>query len=158
MKFSTREDIAAPIDEVFAAVSDFDAFERSALRRGAEVSRADQLTAPAIGMTWQSRFSYRGRSRDVTAVLTDFDAPELLAVSSHSAGLNGVFKVELLQLSMRQTRIAVALELSPNTITARLFLQSLRLAKSSLTRRFKKSVHAFAQDLESRLVNGPRRA
>ena len=34
MKLSTREDIAASIDAVFAELTDFDGFERAALRRG----------------------------------------------------------------------------------------------------------------------------
>ncbi len=35
MKFSTRKDIDAPIDHVFASVSDFQVYERAAMRRGA---------------------------------------------------------------------------------------------------------------------------
>ncbi|MHC0052384.1 SRPBCC family protein [Actibacterium sp. D379-3] len=156
MKFSTREDIAAPMSQVFAAVSDFDVFERAILRRGVELSRTDMLPGPGPGMTWKSRFTYRGRPRELTAELTHYQTPELLVMKSHSAGLDGALTVELLQLSPRQTRMAVALDLKPNTITARLFLQSLRLAKSSLTRRYKKSVHIFARDLETRLGAGPR--
>ena len=37
MKFSTKEDIDAPIDAVFDMLCEFDQFERAAMRRGAEV-------------------------------------------------------------------------------------------------------------------------
>ena len=42
MKFSTREDIEAPVDHVFAEVSDFAGFERRALRHGADITRLDE--------------------------------------------------------------------------------------------------------------------
>lgn len=151
MKFSTREDISAPIEEVFAAVSNFEAAERAVLRRGAQVSRTDALTAPGVGMAWKSRFKFRGKTRDLTAELTEYTRPDTMTVSTDSEGLAGVMSVELVALSPRQTRLAVALELKPKTLTARLFLQSLRLAKSSLTRRFKGGVTRFARDLENRL-------
>ena len=52
MKFSTREDIEAPIEHVWAQISNFDAFERQALRRGAEIARSDSQGAP--GLTWRA--------------------------------------------------------------------------------------------------------
>lgn len=151
MKFTTKEDIAAPMDQVFASLSDFDSYERAILRRGAELTRTDSLTTPGTGMTWHCAFKYRGRNRSLDAELVRFEPNELMMIKSRSTGIDGTFKVELLQLSQRHTRMAVELEMSPNTLTARLFLQSLRLAKSSLNRRFKGSVREYAEDLETRL-------
>ncbi|NND18267.1 MAG: SRPBCC family protein, partial [Silicimonas sp.] len=39
MKISTREDISVPIEDVFAAVSDFGAIERLFQRRGIVIER-----------------------------------------------------------------------------------------------------------------------
>ena len=60
MKFSTREDISAPIDQVFQALCDFEAFERLAMRRGAELRRTDTMTRPGVGMQWHVTYSMRG--------------------------------------------------------------------------------------------------
>ena len=61
MKLSTREDIEAPIAYVFQRVSDFERFERRAMRQGADVSRrAEGLVE--IGMIWDIAFEFRGRS------------------------------------------------------------------------------------------------
>ena len=39
MKFSMREDVEVPVDQAFGSICDFDAYERSAMRRRAEVRR-----------------------------------------------------------------------------------------------------------------------
>ncbi|MCK4712108.1 MAG: SRPBCC family protein, partial [Marinosulfonomonas sp.] len=75
MKFSTKEDIEAPIEAVFKAVSDFNAFERFALRRGARVQRVDRKTHPQTTIAWDIEFPYRGKKRQLLAELTEFDAP-----------------------------------------------------------------------------------
>ncbi len=150
MKFSAREDIAAPIGTVFESLSEFESFERAALRRGAEVTRTDNLGAPAPGMTWKTRFPFRGRTRHLTAELVRYDRPEVMEVRSQSTGLFGTLTIDLVQLSPRQTRMHLHLDIRPRTFGARVFLQSLRLAKSTLTRNFKMGVSKFARSIEAR--------
>ncbi|WP_375266328.1 hypothetical protein [Planktotalea sp.] len=50
MQFSTKEDIEASMADAFALFADFDQFERSALRRGAQVRRTDSLKRKDVGM------------------------------------------------------------------------------------------------------------
>ncbi|MEM8654660.1 MAG: SRPBCC family protein [Pseudomonadota bacterium] len=151
MKFSTREDVAAPIDKVFDALSDLEMFERQAMRRGAEVQRVDALTQPGVGMRWKVQFKMRGRQREVDLTLTRYDPPNEMVFDVNSAGVTGTFAVELLALSRNRTRMALALELTPQTLSARLFLQSVKLAKTALTKRFKLRVAEYARGLEDRL-------
>lgn len=150
MKFSTNEDIAAPIDGVFDLFTDFGAFERAALRRGAEVQRLDRLTAPGVGMTWRAQFTYRGRSRDLTLGLIDFQRPEALRFEGHSPGFAVQGGVELIALSRSRTRAHVTLNIKPQTLPARLLIQSLKLGKASLTARYKNRVANYARGLEDR--------
>lgn len=156
MKFSSREDLNLPVETVFSAVSDFQKFERVALRRGAEVARTDDLDEPGVGATWHSQLTYRGRKRDVTSELTAFDAPERMVVDIRSRGVQGDFSVQLIPLSPRRTRMMVQLELKPKTLGVRVFLQSLRLAKSSMNKRFKRAVADFARDLEGQAARQAR--
>ena len=106
MKFSSREDIEAPIDFVFDAVSDFDGFERQALRRGADVQRTDALPEKGPGMSWKARFPFRGKERKTDAKLTVFDEPNGLTLVSDTGGLHGNVNVDLVALSARRTRIS----------------------------------------------------
>jgi hypothetical protein len=149
MKFSTREDIEAPVDYVFAQVSDFAAFERRAMRQGADVTRREDGPI-AQGAIWDISFQFRGRDRKVLAELTQLDVPTLLSIDSASDGLNAVTEVELIALSQTRTRVLVSFDLRAKTLTARLLLQSLKLAKTKMTKRFNARVLDYAEDIEDR--------
>ncbi|MEL6451696.1 MAG: SRPBCC family protein [Pseudomonadota bacterium] len=151
MKFSAREDIAAPIDQVFVALCDFEGFERQAMRRGAQVQRVDAMVNPGVGMKWQANFQLRGRARDVTIELVRFDTPNELVFDAKSSGIDAVMQIELLALSRNRTRMAIGFEMTPLNLSARLLIQSLKLAKNNLTKRFKLRVADYSKGLEERL-------
>ena len=150
MKLSTREDIESPAGTVFAAASDFAAFERTALRRGAEVARADLSAPPGPGTAWSIRFPLRGRMRRIVCTLDHFDPPNALSCRIDGSGFGGVMTVNLVALSRGRTRLAVQLEILPRTIAARLLIQTARLNRGAYTRRFVERVQKFAADVELR--------
>lgn len=150
MQFSSKEDIDAPADEVFAMLSEFESFERAAIRRGIEVERLQDASAPAVGMAWHAAFVLRGKRREAQITLETYDRPNALRFGTTSQGLDGFLEVELVPLSPRRTRMAVVLNLKPRTLPGRLLIQSLRLAKSNLTKRFKLKVADYAKGLEDR--------
>jgi len=150
MQFSSKEDIEAPIDRVFVMLSEFETFERLAIGRGIEVSRQGETREPSVGMRWHVNFSMRGRRRDMHLQLATYDPPNLMLFVSDSQGLQGRMSLELVPLSPRRTRMSVVLNLKPKTISARLLIQSLKLAKANLTKRFKLRVADYAKNLEDR--------
>jgi len=150
MKFSTREDIEAPIDFVFAAVSDFDTIEKQILRRGVKVRRVEQGGPQGEGMAWEARVPFRGRMRDVTAHVTAMEPPTAYRVASVTGGINGDLGVELVALSRQRTRLVVGLEITPSTLSARLLVQSMKFAKGNLQKRFARRVAKYAAALSER--------
>lgn len=150
MKFSTCKNVEVPIDQAFALICDFDAYERSAMRRGAEVRRVDDLSKPGVGMKWAASFKMRGKKRNLELEMTRFDQPTEICVLSSTSGINGTGQIELLALSRGRTRILVEFELKPTNLSARLLVQSLKLAKNSLTKRYKLRVAEFAKNIEDR--------
>lgn len=153
MKFSTREDIEAPIEHVWAHVRHFKKFERQLLRRGAEVTRVDALGKPGVGSEWEINFTFRGKPRDIEAKIVEFDAPNTMKIDSHSGGLDGHIVVDLMSLSPRRTRMQLSVELVPQNLTARLLVQSLKFARGNLNKRFSDRIYDFAQDVEARYTN-----
>jgi uncharacterized membrane protein len=147
MKFSAREDIDQPIDTVFQAVTDFDAFERRMLRRGVDVTRDEKVPLDQVGARWKANAQWRGRQYDVDAELVSLTPGVGYAIESKTSGIDCMGVVDLVALSKTRTRLFVSLDLKPTTLSSRLFVQSLRLAKGTLSRRFKSRISEFASDL-----------
>lgn len=154
MKLATREDIAAPIEAVFEQISDFDGFERAALRRGADVVRTDNLGVPGAGMAWRTGFEFRGRERKADLELVEYDAPNGMRLEAKSPGVEIDMVIELVAMSRGRTRMNMSVDARPRTIPARLMMQSLKLARQNVLKRFRKRVGEFAADVESRCNTG----
>ena len=147
MKFSSKEDIETPIDRVFEQLTSFEMFERAAIRRGVEIERERDTAQPVVGMAWKARFEMRGRSREARVELMHLDRPNTMRFDAIGKGVDGSFFIDLLPLSPRSTRISVVLDIEPKTLSARLLIQSMKLAKTNLTKRFRKKVREFAKTL-----------
>ena len=151
MQLSAMEDIEAPLDRVFAALTDFEAIERQAMRRGATVRRKDSVAGPAAGMAWHAGFAFRGKTREADITLTVYTPPERMVFHSVVGGLETETVIELVALSRSRTRITLVSELMPKTLSARLLVQSLKLARGGIEKRFRKRMASHAKDLEDRM-------
>lgn len=148
MKFSSKENLEIPIEQAFAILTDFERYERRALRRGAQVKQKDSLSEPGVGSMWDVVFNFRGKDRAIELTLVSFERPEEMRFDAKMQGLNCVVAVELVPLSRTRTRMIVSSELTPNSLSARLLVQSLRLARGNLNKRFGSRLSAHARELE----------
>ncbi|MEM9434282.1 MAG: SRPBCC family protein [Pseudomonadota bacterium] len=150
MKFSAREDINAPIEKVFRTLTEFEVFERAALRRGIDLAREVEGESNGLGRTWRVNFKFRGRNREIGVELQTVAEPQDLVYAISSPNLRGTFEIELVAMSRARTRMRVALDIRPKTLSARLLLQSAKLARNTLNRRYKGRIKRLAQELETR--------
>ncbi|NDR57089.1 SRPBCC family protein [Aliiruegeria sabulilitoris] len=146
MKFSTREDISAPIDSVWETVTDFRSFERRALRNGIEVARKADDQA-GLGAGWTLGFDFRGARRMLETEVTGCEPPNTLEFTGHVGGLDTVLTVELVALSQNVTRVMIGLEVKPTTLASRVMVQTAKLAKGKLDNRFKKQVGKYVKQI-----------
>lgn len=150
MDFNTRADVEAPAAFVFDQLSDFAAFEKLALRRGAEVLRADRMPAAGPGALWRATFTYAGKPRRMLVTLDEFAPPRRMRFDLESRNLAGELAIDLHELSLGQTRMLMKLRLKPTTIAARMMLQGLRLAKGRTVRRMQERLGLLAREIEAR--------
>ena len=150
MKISGRTDIGAPDDFVFGYLSDFDNWERAALRRGADVTRTDKLKKPGPGMTWHVRFAWKGRERELQIKVVKLDPAGQMTLAFDGPAVEGTLNAELVSLASKRTRLLAQVEVKPRTLAARLFIQSLKLAKSRVQKRYDARLDQLARDIEIR--------
>ncbi len=62
----------------------------------------------------------------------------------------GAVDVNLQALSPTRTRVAVDVELTPKSLSAKLLMQPLKLAKIRLDTRFEERIEAYVREMEAR--------
>ncbi len=145
MQFVAKEDTNTPINELFAAMSDFESFERSAIRRGVNVQRIGALEDLQNGLGWDVSFDLRGVKRDVKLKISEYSGPTLIKIDAEGTGLVGELIIELIALSPKRTRLTMTTVLKPRTLAGRVLLQSLKLARSKIARNYRKRVRDFVE-------------
>ncbi|MGL5008614.1 MAG: SRPBCC family protein [Paracoccaceae bacterium] len=150
MKVASRHDIEAPPAFVFDTLTDFDSWERSAMRRGADVTRTDKLTTVTAGLAWLIRFRFRAKDRKLAVRLTSVDAPARLSFAISGNMFEATSIIDLMELGAKRTRLVVVSEAKPKSLAARLILQSLRLARARVQRRVDGRIGAIASEIEDR--------
>ena len=159
MKLTTRKDIEAPLDAVWEALSDFDHWERAAMRRGVEVHRAEpEVPGAPPPLSWTTLLVWRERQRRVDLKVVEQVPGQRLVVNGGGDTVEGRMEAELLEMGPHRTRILVSLTLSPLSLAARLFLQSARLVRGKLEERLDLRVAGFAEVVEARAGRRPRGA
>ncbi len=74
----------------------------------------------------------------------------MFAIATASSSLHGDVTVDLVALSRGRTRLSMEMELKPQNLSARLLVQSLKLAKTSMMKRFEQRIASYARDLEEK--------
>ena len=151
MELKAQEDIDAPAERVFAGLCDFEAITTQAVRRGVTVTRTDRLSEPGVGMAWQAEFDMRGKTRTAEITVTEMTPPDRLAFLSTSGGLEVETRIEVVALGQARSRVLWCSVLNPRSLPARLMVQSLKLTKGGLDKRFRRRMSNIARDFEDRL-------
>ncbi len=149
MKFSTRIDTDLPAKRLFEVVGNFDALERMVIGRGATVARIDPSNEPGIGMGWNIGFDWRGKARQLRLAVTRFDRPEQMMMAGHSDALDVTVVATVVALSRVKSRLIFETEVRPRNMKARLMLQTAKLGKAQLDRRYQRRIEDFVHQMRN---------
>ncbi len=154
MKLTAKCDIEAPAGVVYACLTDFAAWERDAARRGIDVERPADMPLSGPGAGWRIRFPFRGKIRQVLIRLDAVTQDNDVTFTMDSRSMLGDTVAEVLILSPRRTRLRVAVTVKPKSLAARLFLNTLRLAKGRVQAKFDLRVQQMGATIEDRHARG----
>ncbi len=154
MAFTAETDIKAPINFVYRQVTDFAALENYILAAGAFVERTDNLEEDGAGMSWRIEGEVRGRRRVIDIELKDIVEEEQLGYEVRSKDMITQMEVEVISLDRTTTRLVSRIDPAAQSISARLILQSARLAQRTLEKRLRKRLNGFARTVETRYLQG----
>ena len=150
MKLASQKIVEAPIEDVYAAIVDFRAFEDMLAERGTKIERRGTTQPPESGAQWVASFKWHDRAYDVDAELVSVDPGWGYAIDSHGNGITCMAVVDLQEASLTETKLFVSFEFGATTFASKLLLQTLRLTGHSLNRRLDKRVETFAAKLAKR--------
>ncbi len=135
MKFKVSEDVDAPIGLVWEQFTDFSGFENEARGRGVELTRTGNWAETREGVEWRGAATVRGKRRTITAKVVRLVTEDICAIDSRIGGMDCNYEMSFVALSPEVTRVSMELNLSANTLTARLFLQTMKLARGRISQR-----------------------
>lgn len=147
MKFSTRIDADQPAPQFFDKVNDFNRLEELLIERGASVTRVDPAKEPGTGMAWDIVFDWRGKERRIRMAATRFDRPEHVTMTGHSDSLEITIDSTIIALSQSRSRLVYEVDIHPRNMRARLMLQTAKLGKARLDRRYEQRIRELVADL-----------
>ena len=152
MKFSLRQDTGLSADELFDAISNFPRMERILVRRGIAVRRVDPVPEPGAGMAWDLAFDQRGKRREMRMDVAQLGRPEKIVILGGSEALAIAVEMTVIALTRSKSRLMFEVEVKPRNMRARLMLQTAKLGKAQLDRKFAERVSKFLGDLTTRRV------
>jgi hypothetical protein len=135
MKFKVSEDVDAPRRMVWDKMTDFTAMETDARGRGATVIRVGNWTELAEGVEWRGEVTVRGKVRPLSSRVARLVQEDICLIESRIGGMSCVYELSFVSLTPEVTRVAVVLDLSAQTLTARLILQTMKLARGRVMQR-----------------------
>lgn len=145
MKITSKCDVGASPDFVFARMSDYEGWERAIARRNTTLVRSPGPIRP--GTTWNTKFRLKGRDRDMLLTLLSETPGRQVHVTLADTSLDVDIIADVVEVAPQGSRMAVSLELRPRNLAARLLIQSLRLAKGKVQGQLDQRVEQWARNV-----------
>ncbi len=149
MRISLTRDIKAPPARIFEALTDFDALERRIRQGGAEIARRDDGGGGRADARWTIGLDLRGHRREIDARVARLAPDDHLSFAAVMDGIAATVDTDVAETAPGTARLVLTADLRGTTMSGKLLVQSLKVARASLTDRIGKRLDALVGMIES---------
>lgn len=150
MKFENIQDLDIPIEDAFDMLSEYEFFERMAMRRGAEVKPRAADAPKGLGAAWDINVPWRGNTVAMQIDVVKYERPSALGFQANAPAIEAQLDLDLMALNNHKTRLTLVTDISAKTLTGRLLLQSMKLTRGRLEKRVASRIAEHASNMEKR--------
>ncbi|GHA44476.1 hypothetical protein GCM10008927_06660 [Amylibacter ulvae] len=150
MELKTKRTVQAPIDLVFQEFTNFVWFESVALSRGLNIERTDAMVDIQTGISWHLSGRIRGKQRDVDIAVTQFIPQKSTGFRCESKALDSQIDINFTPDGPARTKVKITIAPTAKNISARLMLQSVKLAQKTIEKRISSRMKDFCTTIEEK--------
>jgi len=142
MKIGTSRDFKRARGKVFDSFADPARMDAVFGEQGANLHREGQ---GGPGTVWHMDVVSGGKTRPMAIALVDMDAPDVMRMRVTSEMLDADVAFVFADLPGGGSQVSADFDLAPRTLTARVAIQTLRLAKGKVEQRIERALLALGK-------------
>ncbi|MBL4806739.1 MAG: hypothetical protein JKY31_05535 [Rhodobacteraceae bacterium] len=149
MKFEYTSTINVPIEFAYARATDFDKFEQEGFGNIDKFEPTGDIRAPEIGAKWKVRAEFQGRQRRFSLALRELSENEAVVFGNGTDKFDVEARFNFVKVDDENTDFLFEINSSAKTITGRLIMQTLQLARSRIERKLAVDFDAMRDRMEA---------
>lgn len=147
MRLEAAHEIQAPIELVFGKFCDFDRLQSFTENTGREAVRLDDGTATGAGVRYLLKGKFGGKQRSIELGLETCVPTVILKYEVEVETLTAALRFDFEKRAAELTRVSLILEPTAHSISSRLILQSVKLAKRTMEKRMETRLFHFGNEI-----------
>ncbi len=149
MKFDYNSTINVPVEFAYARATDFDKFESEGFGVMSKFEPIGDISAPEIGARWKVQSEFQGRQRKFSLQLRELLENEAVVLGNGSDKFDIEARFSFGKIDDENTDFTFEINSSASTITGRLIMQTMQLARSRIEKKLAVDFDAMRDRMEA---------
>jgi len=149
MELSYSNTINVPQDFAFDLATDFERFELEGFGNLAPFEPRNDIRAPELGARWRTAADFQGRPRRFSVELLKLEDPGTLVLGNKSEKYDVEAHFDFKAAGDEQTAFTFVLNAKAQSITGKLILQTIQLARARIVKSMQADFDKMAARMEA---------